>query len=108
MAYRVIIKLSKTDNNPWFFLNPANYAIEEAMTNLAVVMQVTTWKDDLVFDDDKQCHHELDFSTKLDANRYLINLLGYTANNPQYMDVLTQAHADEHTGWKEEIVIQEI
>jgi hypothetical protein len=108
MAYRVTIKFSKTDSNPWFFLTPANYAVEEAMDKLVAVMQVTTWKDDLIFDSNKQCRHELTFDTKLDANRFLVNLLGYTANNPQYMDVLTQEHTAKHTDWTEEIFTQEI
>ena len=108
MAFLVIIKISKTDDNPWFFLTPANYAIEEAMARLAVVMQVTTWKDDLIFDSDKQCHHELTFDTKLDANRYLVTLVRWVAVNTQYIDVLTNEHITKHTGWQEEITTEEI
>jgi hypothetical protein len=110
MAYRVTIKVSKSDDAPWFWQNTENYAVQEAMVKAFDLLGIesSNFNDGLVFDGNKQFSRMMTFDTKLEANQWLIRLLGWSANNPQYIDVLTEAHTSIHTDWKEEINVEEI
>lgn len=98
MAYRVTIKLTKTDTNPWWFLR----------TDADIVQKITVYKElgidpvnDIAFTDTEGVFTR-DFDDKISANRFLIKLL---SGMPTMMEEIKAAHPG---GWTEEITTEEI
>jgi hypothetical protein len=97
MAYRVTIKLTKSDTNPWWFLS----------TDAAIVQKVALAKElglDLVNDfvlTSTTGTFTRDFDDKISANRFLVKLL----TMPTMVDEAKIFHPD---GWTEEITTDEI
>jgi len=100
MAYRITIKLTKTDTNPWWFLGSE---LDEATAQkialcksngLDVVNDVTYTDTDAVF--------TRDFDDKQSANRFLVKLM----SQEQFSNA--QGIATHPGGWTEQITTEEI
>jgi hypothetical protein len=98
MAYRITIKLTKTDTNPWWFLST---------TDANIVQKVFLAKElglDLVNDfvlTSTSATFMRDFDNKISANQFIIKLL----TMPTMMEESKIFHPD---GWQEEITTEEI
>lgn len=100
MAYRITIKITKTDSNPWWFLGSeldeatAQKIAQRKSNGLDVVNDFTYTDTDAVF--------TRDFDDKQSANRFLVKLM----SQEQFSNA--QGIATHPGGWTEQITTEEI
>ena len=100
MAYRITIKITKTDSNPWWFLSPdvdSDTAQKLAISKeagLDVVNDFTLTDTEAVF--------TREFEDKISANRFLVKLMSME----QFSN--TQGVTTHPGGWTEQIITEEI
>jgi hypothetical protein len=97
MAYRVTIKLTKTDTNNWWFLSTDAGVVQKvALINevgLDMINESTLTPTVAIF--------TRDFDDKISANRFLIKLLTLPS-------MVEEGEAAHPAGWTEEITTEEI
>lgn len=101
MAYRVTIKITKTDTNPWYFLQ--SDVSDATVQKLALCKEVGM---DVVNDfsyTPTEGVFTRDFDDKISANRFLIKLMSM----PE-LDIGEEIKSAHPGGWTEEITTQEI
>ena len=100
MAYRVTIKITKTDTNPWWFLSDS--LDEDTAQKLAISKEngIDILKD-YTFTETEGVFTR-DFEDKLSANRFLVKIMSarQTSN--------TTGLSAHPGGWTEEITTEEI
>lgn len=102
MAYRVTIKVTKSDTKPWYWLSPD--------IGPDTVQRLAQSKDlglDFVNDftyEDSHAVFTKDFDDKISANKFLLNLMLL----PPFPGCHEEQKAVHPGEWKEEISIQEI
>lgn len=100
MAYRITIKLTKTDNNPWWFLGSE---LDEATARKIALCKSNGL--DIVNDftyTDTEGVFTREFEDKISANRFLVKMM----SQEQFSNA--QGYATHSAGWTEEIITEEI
>jgi hypothetical protein len=97
MAYRVTIKITKTDTNQWCFLEPTPDMardIAEVTARGLDLSQFVCTPQEAVF--------TKDFDDKTSCNRFIVMLMA------QNSESISRQVKQVHQGWKEEITTEEI
>jgi hypothetical protein len=100
MAYRVTIKLTKTDTKPWYFTTDVGLSTAQRM---ASSKEIGMDFDDFTYSLTEAIFTK-DFDDKTSANRFLVQFMSL----PEVQENRQEVEAYHPSGWTEEVTTTEI